>query len=131
MSLFKFQMMLFLLLWCVIGVLHFFAVLYSFSLYVCLILMVERYNIFADSKKKWSPHEIFFECIASRCNFFNDLQIFFTHISYTLTYKRTFDLKEACNFVKPLIHLVKTINLSIRMFADTTLLPQKSNIVVF
>jgi hypothetical protein len=32
--------------------LHLFVVLYSFSLFVCLILMVELYNIFADSKKK-------------------------------------------------------------------------------
>jgi hypothetical protein len=36
----------------VVVLLHFYAVLYYFSPLVCLILMVECYNIFANSKKK-------------------------------------------------------------------------------
>jgi hypothetical protein len=36
----------------VVVMLHLFAVLYSFSPFVCFILMVEFYNIFADFKKK-------------------------------------------------------------------------------
>jgi hypothetical protein len=36
----------------VVVILHLFAVLYSFLLFVCHILMIEFYNIFDDSKKK-------------------------------------------------------------------------------
>jgi hypothetical protein len=36
----------------VVVMLHLFAVLYSFSPFVCFILMVEFYNIFADLKNK-------------------------------------------------------------------------------
>jgi hypothetical protein len=44
--------------------LHLFVVLYSFSLFVCLILMVELYNIFADSKKK-EIYYVWLDCKAA------------------------------------------------------------------